>query len=349
VERGLAVHTLAAYRRDLLRYEATLAARGRTVIGEVTTDDVAAFLAGLREGDDDHSPLAASSAGRAVVAVRGLHAFAAAEGLASSDPASLVHPPVSPRKLPRAIGVPEVERLIAAAGGGVGGDADGDALRPLRDRALLELLYGTGARISEAVGLDVDDLGFLAVAASTARASAARASAGRASAAPAEPGLAGLALDDPVLAGPVLAGPQAPPATVRLAGKGGKDRVVPVGRYAREALEAYLVRARPTLAAAARRASASPAVFLNARGGRLTRQGAWGVLKAAADRAGLGGVSPHTLRHSYATHLLDGGADVRVVQELLGHASVTTTQIYTMVTVDKLREVYSAAHPRALG
>ena len=146
-----------------------------------------------------------------------------------------------------------------------------------------------------------------------------------------------------------MAGPQAPPATVRLAGKGGKDRVVPVGRYAREALEAYLVRARPALAAAPRRASASPAVFLNARGGRLTRQGAWGVLKAAADRAGLGGVSPHTLRHSYATHLLDGGADVRVVQELLGHASVTTTQIYTMVTVDKLREVYSAAHPRALG
>jgi integrase/recombinase XerD len=306
------------------------------VIGEVTTDDVAAFLAGLREGDDEHSPLAASSAGRAVVAVRGLHAFAAAEGLAGSDPASLVHPPVSPRKLPRAIGVPEVERLIAAAGASSAGTSaagtgapgtraagtgdDGDALRPLRDRALLELLYGTGARISEAVGLDVDDLGFLAA-------------------------------DAPAAAGPALAGAgqQPPPATVRLAGKGGRDRVVPVGRYAREALDAYLIRARPTLAAAARRASASPAVFLNARGGRLTRQGAWGVLKAAADRAGLDGVSPHTLRHSYATHLLDGGADVRVVQELLGHASVTTTQIYTMVTVDKLREVYSAAHPRALG
>jgi len=341
VERGLAVHTLAAYRRDLLRYQATLDGRGRTVIGEVTTDDVASFLAGLREGDDDHSPLAASSAGRAVVAVRGLHAFAAAEGLAGSDPASLVHPPVGPRKLPRAIGVPEVERLIAAAGAGAGGASaqgaraggastpgtsaagtgdDGDALRRLRDRALLELLYGTGARISEAVGLDVDDLGFLAAEAAAA-------------------------------AGPTLAspGPQAPPATVRLAGKGGRDRVVPVGRYAREALDAYLIRARPALAAAARRASASPAVFLNARGGRLTRQGAWGVLKAAADRAGLEGVSPHTLRHSYATHLLDGGADVRVVQELLGHASVTTTQIYTMVTVDKLREVYSAAHPRALG
>jgi integrase/recombinase XerD len=317
VERGLAVHTLAAYRRDLLRYQTTLAARGRTVIGEVTTEDVAAFLAGLREGDGDHSPLAASSAGRAVVVVRGLHAFAAAEGLAGSDPASRVHPPASPRKLPRAIGVPEVERLIAAAGASAAGSGDGvEALRPLRDRALLELLYGTGARISEAVGLDVDDLGFLA------------------------------AQDAPGAIGP---GQQATPATVRLTGKGGRDRVVPVGRYARGALEAYLVRARPTLAAAARRAPASPAVFLNARGGRLTRQGAWGVLKAAADRAGLDGVSPHTLRHSYATHLLDGGADVRVVQELLGHASVTTTQIYTMVTVDKLREVYSAAHPRALG
>jgi integrase/recombinase XerD len=315
VERGLAAHTLQAYRRDLLRYQVALAARGRTVIGEVTTEDVAAFLAGLREGDDEHLPLAASSAGRAVVAVRGLHSFAAAEGLAGSDPASLVHPPAAPRKLPRAIGVPEVERLIAAAGAGEGPDD----LRPLRDRALLELLYGTGARISEAVGLDVDDLGFRAY--------------GRAQGPPEPPGHGG----DP------------PPATVRLAGKGGRDRVVPVGRYARQALEAYLVRARPALAAASRRASASPAVFLNARGGRLTRQGAWAVLKAAAARAGLGGVSPHTLRHSYATHLLDGGADVRVVQELLGHASVTTTQIYTMVTVDKLREVYSAAHPRALG
>jgi integrase/recombinase XerD len=172
---------------------------------------------------------------------------------------------------------------------------DGDP-RPLRDRALLELLYGTGARISEAVALDVDDLGA---------------------------------------------------ATVRLSGKGGRQRVVPVGRYARDALDAYLVRGRPALATATRRLSASPAVFLNVRGGRLTRQGAWGVLGSAAERAGLSGVSPHTLRHSFATHLLDGGADVRVVQELLGHASVTTTQVYTLVTVDKLREVYAAAHPRA--
>jgi integrase/recombinase XerD len=285
-----------------------MTAGGRATITEVTAGDVAGFLAGLREGDEGHAPLAASSAARAIAAVRGLHAFAAAEGMAGSDVASQVRPPAPPRRLPRAIGVAEVERLILAAGAG---DEPGDP-RPLRDRALLELLYGTGARISEAVGLDVDDLGI----------------AGRA--------------DGP-------GGPDGPPATLRLSGKGGKQRLVPVGRYAWEALDAYLVRARPTLAAGSRRARPSPAVFLNARGGRLTRQGAWGILKAAADRAGLAGISPHTLRHSFATHLLDGGADVRVVQELLGHASVTTTQVYTLVTVDKLREVYAAAHPRARG
>jgi integrase/recombinase XerD len=285
-----------------------MTAGGRATITEVTAGDVAGFLAGLREGDEGHAPLAASSAARAIAAVRGLHAFAAAEGMAGSDVASQVRPPAPPRRLPRAIGVAEVERLILAAGAG---DEPGDP-RPLRDRALLELLYGTGARISEAVGLDVDDLGI----------------AGRAD----RPG-----------------GPDGPPATLRLSGKGGKQRLVPVGRYAWEALDAYLVRARPTLAAGSRRARPSPAVFLNARGGRLTRQGAWGILKAAADRAGLAGISPHTLRHSFATHLLDGGADVRVVQELLGHASVTTTQVYTLVTVDKLREVYAAAHPRARG
>jgi site-specific recombinase XerD len=292
VERGLAAHTLAAYRRDLARYQAAMTDRGRSHIGEVTVPDVAAYLAGLRQGGDGHPPLAASSAARAMAAVRGLHAFAASEGLAGADPASQLPAPVPSRRLPRAIGIAEVERLLAAAapGGAAGGPLQ------LRDRALLELLYGTGARISEAVGLDTGDVG--------------------------EP-------------------------TLRLAGKGGKHRIVPVGSYAAEAMDAYLVRARPALAAATRRVPASPAVFLNARGGRLSRQGAWGVLKAAADRAGLAGVSPHTLRHSFATHLLDGGADVRVVQELLGHASVTTTQVYTLVTVDKLREVYAAAHPRA--
>jgi integrase/recombinase XerD len=313
VERGLAAHTLEAYQRDLNRYAATLALRGRTEIESVVTQDVADYLAGLREGDGEHPPLAASSAGRAVVAVRGLHAFALTEGLAPGDPARLVRPPAPPRRLPRAISLPEIERLLAAAGGpgtaaAAGGSAESAQAAALRDRALLELLYGTGARISEAVGLDVDDLDLAGESRSTLVA-----------------------------------------AVVRLSGKGDKQRVVPVGSYARAAVEAYLIRARPVLARAARRGPGSPAVFLNARGGRLTRQGAWGALRAAAARAGLAQVSPHTLRHSFATHLLDGGADVRVVQELLGHASVTTTQVYTLVTVDRLREVYAAAHPRALG
>src|ERR1035438_6891287 len=276
VERGLAAHTLEAYRRDLLRYQAALAAAGRTAIGEVTTEDVAAFLAGLREGDAEHMPLAASSAGRAVGAVRGLHVFAAAEGRADPAPAGQVRPPPSPRRLPRAIAVSDVERLIAATGSGHG---EGD-LRPLRDRALLELLYGTGARISEAVGLDVDDLGFVTAGQSTAgQGPAGAATGGR---------------------GP---GAARPPATIRLSGKGGRQRIVPVGRYACEALDAYLVRARPTFASASRRVSASPPVFLNARGSRLTRQGAWAVLKAAGVKAGLPGVSPHTLRHSFATQI----------------------------------------------
>jgi integrase/recombinase XerD len=317
VERGLAAHTLQAYRRDLRRYTEALAATGTTDIAEVTTQDVAGFLARLREGDEDHPPLAASSAGRAVVAVRGLHAFALAEGMAPSDPARQVRPPAPPRRLPRAIPVADVERLLAAA-------SAGDGPRTLRDRALLELLYATGARISEATALDVDDLEL------TRRGP------------PDGGGELGAGTG-------VMATETVLPACVRLSGKGNKQRIVPVGSYARQALEQYLVRARPSLAVAARRASASPAVFLNARGGRLTRQGAWAVLRAAALRAGIAEVSPHTLRHSFATHLLDGGADVRVVQELLGHASVTTTQVYTLVTVDKLREVYASAHPRALG
>jgi integrase/recombinase XerD len=323
VERGLAANTLTSYRRDLSRYQQVMAAAGRTEIGAVTSTDIASYLAGLREGDADHPPLAASSAGRAMAAVRGLHAFACAQGLTAADPARPVSPPAPPRRLPKAISVDEVVRLLDAAGAAPGGAGDaasagasaGDAGDPrrIRDRALLEFLYATGARISEATGLDVDDL----------------------------------TLD-------------VEPA-VLLDGKGGAQRIVPLGRYAAAALDAYLVRARPALAAGAaaaagargrpgrRAGSVAPAVFLNARGGRLTRQGAWAVLRAAADRSHLSHVSPHTLRHSFATHMLDGGADIRVVQELLGHASVTTTQIYTLVTVEKLREVYAAAHPRALG
>ena len=308
MERGLAASTVESYRRDLRRYASVLAGQGKTALDEITPGDVAGFLASLREGDAEHAALAVSSAARAVIAVRGLHAFAAAQGLADSDPAREVPPPSPPRRLPKAITVAEVERLLDAAGPGPD-DVSADP-RLLRDRALLEFLYGTGARISEATGLDVDELEL----------------------------------------GPDPKSPEYP--LVRLIGKGGKHRVVPVGSYAARALEAYLVRARPALAAASRRASASPAVFLNARGGRLTRQGAWGILHAAASRASLppdAEVSPHTLRHSFATHLLDGGADIRVVQELLGHASVTTTQVYTLITVDRLREVYASAHPRALG
>lgn len=297
VERGLATNTLAAYARDLDRYTAFLLARGRRDATEVTEADVSAFAGALRGGDDGRAPLTASSSKRTVVAVRGLHRFLAEEGTTATDPSRHVHPPSEPRRLPKAIGVAEVDRLLAAAG-------TGDAPTALRDRALLELLYGSGARISEAVALDVDDV-------------------------------SGLLGED---------GRQ-DDAVLRLRGKGNKERVVPLGRYARSALSAYLVRARPALVA---RGPGGPALFLNSRGGRLSRQSAWAVLSSAGERAQLGGrVSPHTLRHSFATHLLEGGADVRVVQELLGHASVTTTQVYTLVTVDALREVFAAAHPRA--
>jgi integrase/recombinase XerD len=289
VERGLAANTLSSYRRDLRRYLAHLAARDIGSPDQVTETDVSAFLVLLREGDDEHPPLAANSAARAVVAVRGFHRFLLREGSTASDPARGVRPPPPPKRLPKAISVEDVAALLAAAGAE-------ETPRALRDRALLELLYGSGARISEAVGLDVDELDLGA-------------------------------------------------GTVRLLGKGGKERIVPVGSYARDAVSAYLVRGRPALAAAG---TGPPALFLNARGGRLSRQSAWTVLRATAERAGVRrAISPHTLRHSFATHLLDGGADVRVVQELLGHASVTTTQVYTLVTVDRLREVYATAHPRA--
>ncbi|WP_299960259.1 site-specific tyrosine recombinase XerD [uncultured Modestobacter sp.] len=294
VERGLAANTIASYRRDLRRYAEFLAAGGVRGLGEVGESDVAAFLTALRSGDDDHPPLSATSAARAVVAVRGLHRFALLDGLVPDDVAAEVRPPAPARRLPKAIPVADIEALLSAAG-----SVEGP--RGLRDRALLELLYGTGARISEAVGLAVDDLDLGS-------------------------------------------------AAVRLAGKGGKERVVPVGSYAVKAVEDYLVRARPALAASSPRGGrAGGALFLNARGGPLSRQSAWSILRSAAERAGISAeLSPHTLRHSFATHLLDGGADVRVVQELLGHASVTTTQVYTLVTVERLREVYATSHPRAL-
>ncbi|MBA4859630.1 site-specific tyrosine recombinase XerD [Nocardia farcinica] len=301
VERGAARNTLGAYRRDLGRYRDFLTQRGIGGLEQVREADVAAFTVALRSGGGDHPPLAASSVARALIAVRGLHRFAAAEGMTSTDVAHAVKPPTPGRRLPKALPYDQVLRLLEAAGGGPAEDGDTAAVdggpRGLRDRALLELLYSTGARISEMVGLDVDDLD------TTERA-------------------------------------------VVLRGKGGKQRIVPIGRPALAAVDAYLVRGRPVLAAAGK--GTGGALFLNVRGGRLSRQSAWQVLQAAAERAGIGAaVSPHTLRHSFATHLLDGGADVRVVQELLGHASVTTTQIYTLVTVSTLREVWATAHPRA--
>jgi integrase/recombinase XerD len=278
VERGLSRNTLSSYRRDLDRYAEFL---GERSLAEVTANDLAEHLAALRADG-----LSAASAARAMSAVRGLHRFAAREGLVTDDVSRDVKPPAPPKRLPKALDLDQVERLLAAPAGD-------DAL-VLRDRALLEFLYGTGARISEAVGMAVDDLA---------------------------------------------------EESVVLHGKGGRTRFVPLGRFAREALDAYLVRARPALAAGGK---GTPSVFLNARGGQLSRQSAWTILQRAAAVAGITvDVSPHTLRHSYATHLLDGGADVRVVQELLGHASVTTTQVYTLVTVERLREVYATSHPRA--
>ncbi len=292
VERGLSPHTVAAYRRDLTRYEEFLDTRGRTAIEHVTRDDVEQFAQALSEGDENHPGLAPSSAGRAVVAVRGWHRFAALEGWVAIDVSAEVKPRAIPKRLPKAISIDEVAAILDAAG-------IGDSVTALRDRALLEVVYASGARISEAVGLDVDDI----------------------------------AID-------------AGDAHVLLRGKGRKERVVPIGTYAAEAATAYLVRVRAVLAGTG---SGTPALFLNTRGGRLSRQSAWAILREASDRAGVPDVSPHTLRHSFATHLLSGGADVRTVQELLGHASVTTTQIYTLVTQDSLREVYALAHPRARG
>lgn len=296
MERGLSPNTLGAYERDLRRYCTHLRSRGVTEPGLAGEADVTSFLEALRTGTDGGRVLAASSASRAITAVRGWHRFLLAEGDTQADPSAAVHPPQVGRRLPKALAVEEVTRLLEAA-------SPDDSPVSLRDRALLELLYATGARISEAVSLVVDDL-------------------------------------------------DREGGCLRLFGKGRKERIVPMGRLAWEALDAYLVRGRPVLGMKGRGA---PQVFLNTLGRPLSRQSAWAVLQTAAAHAGLGQedtggrVSPHTLRHSFATHLLAGGADVRVVQEMLGHASVTTTQIYTKVTVDHLREVYATSHPRARG
>ena len=291
IERGLSEHTVAAYRRDLAGYIAWLTERGIRDSSEVTVVLVTAFAA---ERAAAEPPPAASSLARLQSSVRGLHRFLAREGIETDDPTGRLRPPKAARRLPKALTIDQVERLLDAAGP-QGGELEATELIGLRDRALLELLYATGARVSEVVQLDVDDLAHGDV--------------------------------------------------VRVRGKGSKERIIPVGSYARSAIDAYLTRSRPELS---RRGHATPRLFLGARGAPLSRQSAWLVIQHAAERAKLTAhVSPHTLRHSFATHLLQGGADVRVVQELLGHASVATTQIYTHVSVDALRDVYATSHPRA--
>jgi integrase/recombinase XerD len=289
VEKGRAANTLAAYRRDLEAYEEFLRAR-KVGLGQVTEPLVQDYVAFLRASGRKPSSIA-----RAMVAVRSLHRFCVDEGHTANDPTEDVGSPRVPQGLPKALSEEEVGQLLGSV---VGEDAVAR-----RDRAILELLYGTGMRISELVGLSLSDL----------------------------------ALDESI---------------VRVFGKGSKERLVPVGRYAREALEAWLApsgRGAMTPERWARRGDAD-AVFLNSRGGRLSRQGAWGIVRHYGDKVGLGDrLSPHVMRHSCATHMLDHGADIRVVQELLGHESIATTQVYTKVSAERLRRAYESAHPRATG
>jgi len=287
VERGRSLNTLAAYRRDLVAYVEFLAGRELAApdVTEPVVEDYVAFLKAARR--------APSSVARALVAVRSLHRFLEDEGTVEGNPAEEVGPPRVPAGLPKALSEAEILLLLGAVAG--------DDAPARRDRAILEVLYACGLRVSELVGLSLADLDL-------------------------ESGL------------------------LRAFGKGSKERVVPVGRVAREALVAWL--ASPGRGAMAperwaRRGDAE-AVFLNTRGGRLSRQGAWGIVRHYGDKVGLGSrLTPHVLRHSCATHMLDHGADIRVVQELLGHASISTTQVYTKVSTERLRRIYDAAHPRA--
>ncbi|MEI7656138.1 MAG: site-specific tyrosine recombinase XerD [Actinomycetes bacterium] len=282
VEKGRSEHTCDAYQRDVERMASWCGVADRQLV-EVTAQDLHSFTASLAM-----SALASSSVGRILSALRGFYSWLLSESLIAEDPCAQLVTRSAISRLPKAISVPEVLALLESAGG------RGHESIDLRDRALVEFLYATGARISEAVAVDVDDI-------------------------------------------------DNEDASVVLRGKGGKQRRVPVGSHARAAIDAWLVRGRTEM-----NGTASPALFLSSRGGRMSRQSGCEIVQRAANRAMLPmAVSPHTLRHSFATHLLDGGADIRVVQELLGHASVQTTQIYTLVTVDRLREVYASAHPRS--
>jgi integrase/recombinase XerD len=293
VERGLAVNSLAAYRRDLRRYEHFLRSRGiddPRSVSEATVSEYVEYLGRLPVADGD-ARLAPASIARGLVSVRSFHRFCASEGLLDSDPSEQVGAPRVPQGIPKALDEPEIDAILHSV--------VGNEPRAQRDRAILEVLYATGVRISELVGLDLGDID----------------------------------LDDGV---------------ARVLGKGDKERVVPMGRAARSELRTYCADGRLALRSPRAPRRDADAVFLNARGGRLTRQGCWQLVRRAGERVGLGErLSPHILRHSCATHMLDHGADIRVVQELLGHASVSTTQVYTKVSPERLRAVYESAHPRA--
>lgn len=283
VERGLSKNTVAAYRRDLDKFVSFLS-EANLALAEITSANITDFAGFLRK-----SGLSESSIARHVVAIRSLYAFLSKDqGI--ENVAEDVNPPKIPKRLPKALTISDIESMIAANGEDIAG---------VRNRALIETLYATGARVSEIVQLNIGD----------------------------------------------ISRPEGDTVTVKVRGKGGKERLVPVGKFAQHALDQYLTRSRPTMLKNAR----EEALFLNEkRGTRLTRQSAWQIVMKAATKAGIErDISPHALRHSFATHLLDGGADIRVVQELLGHSSVTTTQIYTLVTIDKLRESYASAHPRS--
>jgi integrase/recombinase XerD len=292
IERGLSNNTISAYKRDLSSYLGFLEKHSISEPRQILESHITGYVSSISES----GALSANSVARMLAGVRGLHRFWLFESITVGDPSSMIKPPKLPKRLPKAISISEIEMLIEASGPDPKKLIDGEPdLARIRDRAILELLYATGARISELTALNLDDL--------------------------------------------------VDPTMIRLFGKGSKERIVPVGSYAQNALEVYLVRARPVLV---KKGKGTPALFLNQRGSRLSRQSAWQIISDCADAAKIQSeVSPHTLRHSFATHLLEGGADVRVVQELLGHSSVATTQIYTLVTVDALREVYATSHPRA--
>ena len=287
IERGLAANSIAAYKRDLTKFNAFL---NGAALNEVTPDLINSFESSLRE-----AKLSVASINRIDSTLRSFFKHLQQE-YGFADPTLEIAPSKSARRLPKALTINQIVSMIDAA------FRDGDPIT-LRDQAMLELLYSSGARVSELIGINMNDLSTVQT-------------------------------DDGEI------------RTLKLRGKGSKERIVPLGSFASKAIDTYCVRIRPDLVS--KSSKPSPALFLNTRGGRISRQSAWQMVLNSAKAAGITEhVSPHVFRHSYATHLLDGGADIRVVQELLGHASVTTTQIYTLITIDKVRETYSMAHPRA--